>query len=67
LIVLAGGAAATKGLAPMVQESLSTRTIVANPFAKMLVGGRVNKAQLQNDASSLMMASGLAMRGFMND
>ncbi len=67
LIVLAGGAAATKGLAQMVQESLSTRTIVANPFAKMLVGGRVNKAQLKNDASSLMMASGLAMRGFMND
>jgi type IV pilus assembly protein PilM len=65
LIVLAGGAASTKGLAQMVQEALSTRTVVANPFAKMSLGSRVNKAQLKNDAASLLMACGLAMRGFM--
>ena len=65
LIVLAGGAASTKGLAQMVQEALSTRTVVANPFAKMSLGSRVNKPQLKNDAASLLMACGLAMRGFM--
>ena len=64
LIILAGGAASTEGLAEMIQEGLSTRTVVANPFAKMQVGNKVNKAQLKNDASGLMIACGLAMRGF---
>jgi type IV pilus assembly protein PilM len=64
LIVLAGGTAATSGLAEMVQEELGTKTIVANPFAKMSVNNKVNKKQLQNDAASLMMACGLAIRGF---
>jgi len=65
LIVLAGGTAATKGLAAQVEEVLSCETIVANPFAKMSLGAKVNKAQLKNDASSLLMACGLAARGFM--
>jgi type IV pilus assembly protein PilM len=68
MIVLAGGAASTKGLAATMQETLSTRTVVANPFAKMNIGSKVNKAQLKNDAASLMMACGLALapRGFIN-
>lgn len=66
LIVLAGGAASTKGLAAMMQEALSTRTVVADPFAKMTIGNRVNKAQLKNDAASLLLACGLAVRGFMS-
>ncbi len=64
LIVLAGGVASTAGLAEMLKGALSTKTVVANPFAKMAVGSKVNKAQLKNDAASLMMACGLAMRGF---
>jgi type IV pilus assembly protein PilM len=64
LIVLAGGAAQTKGLAEMIQEYLSTKTVVANPFAQMQIGNKINKAQLRNDASGLLMAAGLAMRGF---
>lgn len=66
MIVLAGGAAATKGLAETMEESLSTKTVVANPFVKMNVGTRVNRAQLKHDASSLMMACGLAVRRFAN-
>jgi type IV pilus assembly protein PilM len=66
LIVLAGGAASTKGLASMMQEALSTTTVVANPFARMSFASKVNKAQVKNDAASLMMACGLAMRGFGN-
>lgn len=64
LIMLAGGAAATKGLAEMVEEGLSTKAVVANPFAKMAFSSRVNKAQLANDSASLIMACGLAVRGF---
>jgi len=64
LIVLAGGTASTVGLAEMVQEELGTKTVLANPFAKMSLNSKVNKKQLQNDAASLMMACGLAIRGF---
>ncbi len=64
LIVLAGGAASTTGLAEKMQEALSTKTVVANPFARMTIGSKVNKGQLRNDSASLMMACGLAMRGF---
>ncbi len=59
-------AAATEGLAAQVEEVISCKTVVANPFAKMSIGSRINKAQLKNDASSLLMACGLAARGFMS-
>jgi len=65
LIILAGGTAATKGLADQVEEALSCKTVVANPFAKMSIGSRVNKKQIKNDAPSLLMAAGLAAREFL--
>ena len=64
LIVLAGGTASARGLAEVVQEELGTKTVVANPFAKMGINNKVNKKQLMNDAASLMMACGLAIKGF---
>jgi len=64
LIILAGGVASTPGLAGMLKETLGTEAVVANPFAKMQVGSKVNKSQLKKDAASLMLACGLAMRGF---
>ena len=64
LIVLAGGVAGTPGLAEMLTETLATKTVVANPFARMSIGSKVNKGQLKNDAASLMLACGLALRGF---
>lgn len=66
LIVLAGGVATTSGLAEMMESALSTQTVVADPFARMAVGSKVNKAQLRKDAPSLLLASGLAMRGFVD-
>lgn len=63
LIVLAGGVASIDGLDELVQDSLSTSTIVADPFADMLIDSKVDKEALRKDASSLMLACGLAMRG----
>lgn len=62
-ILLAGGVAAIEGLADLVQESLSTPVRVANPFENMQISSRVNKSMLKNDAPSLLIACGLAMRG----
>ena len=62
-ILLAGGVAAIEGLADLAQESLSTPVTVAIPFEGLQVGSKVNETMLKNDAPSLMIACGLAMRG----
>ena len=51
-------------LADMVEDKLETATTVANPFANMSVSSRVNSAALANDAPSLMIVTGLALRSF---
>jgi len=63
-VVLAGGTASVQGLTEMVEEKTGTPTLVANPFADMSVDSRVNASALRNDAPSLMIACGLAMRSF---
>jgi type IV pilus assembly protein PilM len=63
-IVLAGGVASLEGLVGLIEEKLGTQTIVANPFARMSVSSRVNAVSLANDAPSLMIVTGLAMRSF---
>jgi type IV pilus assembly protein PilM len=63
-IVLAGGTSSLEGLAQLVQEKIGSPAIVANPFANMTIGSKVNTQQLANDAPGLMVACGLAMRSF---
>ena len=62
-IVLCGGVASIRGLAETIEQRLNTATIVANPFADMSVGARVNAQALAKDAPAMMVACGLAMRG----
>ena len=62
-IILAGGVASMEGLEELVQEKLGTPTAVANPFADMSASSRVNKANLEADAPSFLIAAGLAIRG----
>ena len=61
-LILAGGVAAIEGIGDQVQESLSTPVHIANPFADLKLSSRINKTMLQNDAPSLLIACGLAMR-----
>ena len=63
-VVLAGGVASVPELSDMVQEKVGIKTIVANPFSDMTLNSRVNASALSNDAPSLMIACGLAMRSF---
>lgn len=63
-ILLAGGVASLRGLAELIEAKLGTSVTVANPFANMSVSSRVNAASLANDAPSLMIATGLALRSF---
>ncbi|MFL0796176.1 MAG: pilus assembly protein PilM [Cellvibrionaceae bacterium] len=63
-IVLAGGVASTDGLREMIEERLGTHTTIANPFSNMSISSKVDAVALANDAPSLMIAAGLAMRSF---
>lgn len=63
-IVLAGGVASMIGLAEVVQNKLGISTTLANPFTNMSVGSKVDAISLNNDAPSLMIACGLALRSF---
>jgi type IV pilus assembly protein PilM len=63
-IVLMGGGALLPGVAPVVAERTQIDTVMANPFAKMTMSQRVRPKQLLQDAPSLMVACGLALRRF---
>lgn len=63
-VILAGGTASLEGLAQLVQDKIGTPAIIANPFASMTLGSKVNAEKLANDAPGLLVACGLAMRSF---
>lgn len=63
-IVLSGGSAAIPGVDEAVSKRVQVNTIVANPFVNMQVSGKIKAKALTQDAPSLMVACGLAMRRF---
>ncbi|MBI5919994.1 MAG: pilus assembly protein PilM [Nitrosomonadales bacterium] len=63
-IILAGGGAALAGMAHAVEAQTEIDTAVSNPFAKMALSSRIVPRQLQEDAPSLLIACGLALRRF---
>jgi type IV pilus assembly protein PilM len=63
-IILAGGPASIQGIDELVEERLGISTSVANPFAHMSMSPRIKAQALSRDAPALMIAVGLALRGF---
>ena len=63
-IVLSGGSAAIPGVDEAVSKRVQVNTIIANPFVNMQVSGKIKGKALTQDAPSLMVACGLAMRRF---
>ncbi len=62
-LVLAGGTASLPNLAELTESHIGVPTAIANPFADMSSSSRVNKANLEADAPSFLIAAGLAIRG----
>ena len=62
-LVLAGGTASLPDLAELTESHIGVPTTIANPFADMSASSRVNKANLEADAPSFLIAAGLAIRG----
>ncbi len=63
-IVLSGGCAAIPGVDESVAKRIQVNTVVANPFANMALSSKIKPKSLTQDAPSLMVACGLAMRRF---
>ena len=63
-ILLAGGIANIPGLAKLLQQKLGYRVTIANPFLQMGFSPQIDIKKIENDASSLMVACGLALRSF---
>ncbi len=63
-IYLSGGVSTLKGLAPLVQQELGMTTRVADPLSGMDIANTVAVGVLKRNASNLMIATGLALRGF---
>ena len=63
-VVLAGGCAVIPGINEVVAKRTQFNVVVANPFADMSLSDRVLARNLAADASSLMVACGLALRRF---
>jgi len=63
-ILLAGGNANIPGLAKLLQQKLGYRVTIANPFLQMGFAPQVDVQKVEKDASSLMVACGLALRSF---
>lgn len=63
-IILAGGAANVAGIDELVEARLGPPAIIANPFARTSLSPKVRSSALHQDAPALMIAAGLALRGF---
>ncbi|MCB1755661.1 MAG: pilus assembly protein PilM [Gammaproteobacteria bacterium] len=63
-IVLAGGSATIPGIAELIEQRIGTPTIIANPFENMTFASSINQQRIIDDGPALMIACGLALRGF---
>ena len=61
---LAGSMASTKGLADVVEQELGIKTGVADPVSGLEIAPSVAVAALTRNSPNLMVAMGLALRGF---
>ena len=63
-ILLAGGPAGIRKIDVLVEERLKLPTLVANPFSQMSLSPGIKSQELMREAPGMMVAVGLALRGF---
>jgi type IV pilus assembly protein PilM len=63
-IVLAGGCASIAGIDKLVEKSIGVPVSIANPFINMFISNKIRPQVLSNDAPTMMIACGLALRSF---
>jgi type IV pilus assembly protein PilM len=63
-LLLAGGPASLFKIDALVEDRLKLPTIVANPFSQMSLSPSIKSQELMREAPGMMVAVGLALRGF---
>jgi type IV pilus assembly protein PilM len=63
-IYLSGSVASIEGLAEVVEQELGMKAAIADPVTGLEVAPNVAVAALKRNAANLMVAMGLALRGF---
>lgn len=63
-LVVSGGTALVEGIEELLTEELGVHTVIADPFKGMEKSNNIDLELLQQVAPQLMVASGLALRGF---
>ncbi len=64
MLLLAGGVSGLSGLEKTVEQELGIAAQIANPFSGMKFDSKINRSKFDADASSLLLACGLALRSF---
>jgi type IV pilus assembly protein PilM len=64
MVLISGGCAQIAGIDELIANRTGVETSVANPFTSMSLSSRIKPQMLGNDAPSLMVACGLALRSF---
>ena len=62
-LIIGGGNAALPDIAELTESHTGIQTTIADPFRDMSTSGKINKANLQSDGPSFLIATGLAIRG----
>jgi len=63
-ILLAGGCAGIPGIAELIEDHIGTPTSIANPFENIETASGVAQQRLLSDGPAMLIACGLATRGF---
>lgn len=63
-IIVCGGCASIENIEERIEERLETPTVIGNPLGEMKISSRARAQGVENDAASLMIACGLALRRF---
>ncbi len=62
-MILAGGIVSGDALAKMTEARIEVPVVAANPFKTMSLGSGIRQSELEKIAPSLLIATGLALRG----
>lgn len=62
-LVLAGGVVGEGAIADLAETRLELPVIAGNPFSQMELGDKIKEDKLKQIASSMLVATGLALRG----
>ena len=60
-IVLAGDCATIPDFATFIAKEIGIKTVIANPFENMKISSRLNKEDIEQNTSTLMLCAGLAL------